>query len=126
MMGNSITKGKKLTESHRQKLRGENSPRWKGGITPLYHKIRRLPEYSEWRKKVYSRDNYSCIWCFSKTERLEADHIKPFAIIIALNKISTVDKALKCKELWNEKNGRTLCKKCHKMTSSYGKTITSN
>lgn len=119
-------RGKKLSESHREKLRGENSPRWRGGITHLYHKIRRLPEYDLWRKVVFARDSFCCIWCFEKDKRIEADHIKPFSAIIILNNIKTVDDAIKCSELWDPNNGRTLCRDCHKLTDSYGKNYTKN
>ena len=36
------------------------------------------------------------------------------------NNIRSLDEANKCDELWNIKNGRTLCKKCHEQTETYG------
>src|SRR3990167_306061 len=96
------TKRKKLTEEHKRKLRlaklgkkrpvgfaekvsGKNNNWWKGGITPLNAKIRSSFEYKLWRKAIFERDNYTCIWCGTKSGNgkaviLNADHIKPFAL----------------------------------------------
>lgn len=103
-------KGKKLSEATKIKMRlrkGENSPNWKGGITPVNERIRNSLEYSLWRKAVFQRDNYTCIWCGNKTSgSLNADHIKPFSLFPELR--FAID------------NGRTLCKDCHKTTDTYG------
>ena len=126
MKGHKFLQGKKLTLEHRKKLSGSNSPRWRGGITTLYHSIRRLPEYFQWRNEVFTRDNFTCIFCLNNTkERIEADHIKTFALIIFENKVSNISEALACKELWNIENGRTLCHTCHKSTETYGKNLNS-
>ena len=90
---------------------GEKSSRWKGGITPLNIQIRNSIEYKLWRKSVFERDNYICIWCGlhsgnGKAVVLHADHIKPFAYYPELR--FAID------------NGRTLCKDCHKKTDTYG------
>ena len=87
-------------------LRGENASNWKGGISPKYHIIRHCMEYRLWRKSVFERDNWTCIWCGSKKE-LQADHIKRFAEFPELR--FAID------------NGRTLCRKCHLTTETYGK-----
>ena len=52
---------------------------------------------------------------------LEADHIKRFADIIRENNILSMEEARNCPELWDTKNGRTLCKTCHKNTPTYEK-----
>src|SRR3990167_11383697 len=62
------------------KIRGENHHGWKGGITSENHKIRGSLEYKLWRKAVFERDNWTCIWCGQRGSRLNADHIKPFAL----------------------------------------------
>jgi 5-methylcytosine-specific restriction endonuclease McrA len=121
-------KGKKRSEESVQKsanarrgkphlsVRGENCHLWKGGITPLNAKIRTSLEYKIWRRSVFERDNYTCIWCGARNGRgvtiiLHADHIKPFASFPELRFL--ID------------NGRTLCIDCHKTTDSYLKqTIT--
>lgn len=86
--------------------RGKDHYWWKGGITPLNHKIRNSTEYKLWRKAVYKRDNYTCVWCRKRGIVLNADHIKPFFLYPELR--FAID------------NGRTLCIDCHKSTDTYG------
>jgi hypothetical protein len=85
--------------------RGENSPAWKGGITPINEKIRKSLEYRLWRTAVFERDDYTCVWCGQKGGKLHADHIKPFAYYPELR--FAID------------NGRTLCIECHLKTDTY-------
>ena len=129
-------KGKKFTEEHRRNLKiahkGQNaghlSKFWKGGITPLRRKIRTTFEYRLWRSDIFTRDNYTCILCGDhtckgkgQTIQLNADHFpKTFSEIIEQYQIKTLDEAIKCSELWNINNGRTLCEDCHKRTPTYG------
>ncbi len=104
--------------SNKTKL-GNKNPAWKGGSTPLVRSLRTCVQYHEWRKAVFTRDNYTCVVCQDRGY-INADHIKPFSLILQENNIDTVDKGQKCKDLWDVKNGRTLCVPCHKMTSTYG------
>lgn len=95
---------------HRVDISGEKNPTWRGGITPLHEKQRKSIEYKAWRKAIFERDNYTCVWCGVKNGEgkaiyLEADHIRPFALYSDLR--FSID------------NGRTLCKECHKKTSTY-------
>jgi 5-methylcytosine-specific restriction endonuclease McrA/transposase len=99
--------------------RGVENHGWKGGITPLYKKIRECNKYKFWRKNVFIKDNYICIECESG-KNIQADHIKSFALIIESNNITTLEQALDCEELWDINNGRTLCKKCHEDTETFG------
>lgn len=88
--------------------KGENNPMWQGGKTEKHLLIRMSLEYRLWRKAVYERDNYTCIWCGdNKGNNLEADHIKPFYLFPELR--FAID------------NGRTLCIECHKTTKTYGR-----
>ena len=103
---------KALEGKPRLNCRGKNHHNWKGGITEINHKIRTSLEYKLWRKAVFERDNYTCIWCGLKSGNgkaiiLNADHIKPFADYTELR--FAID------------NGRTLCKDCHKKTGTWGK-----
>lgn len=93
-------------------FRGDLSPKWKGGVT--YHRVERATyEYRDWRRRVYSRDSYTCQCCGSKngdskTVYLNAHHIK--------NWLDYPD------ERYNVNNGITLCKECHMLFHSlYGK-----
>lgn len=103
----SLSRGAR--EKRRERFMGEKNPRWKGGITPINEKIRRTLEYKLWRIAVFERDNYTCIWCGQRGGELHADHIKPFALFPELR--FAID------------NGRTLCKKCHRTTRTYGEKL---
>lgn len=88
-----------------RKRKGDRAGGWKGGITPKNTLIRSSIEYKLWRKSVFERDNFSCIFCGARGV-LNADHIKPFASYPELR--FAID------------NGRTLCVPCHKKTPTYG------
>ena len=60
------------------------------------------PQYKEWRKKVYARDNHTCRWpgCKNK-KKLQAHHIYRWADFPSLR--------------FEIKNGISLCKIHHDM-----------
>jgi len=120
-----ITK-EKMSIAHR----GEKARSWKGGITPLSERIRKLSEYKEWRLKIFIRDSFGCIACGSKY-KIEAHHNKKeFSILLAEflkeynqfspyeDKDTLVRLAMKWQPFWTAE-GETLCKDCHKKTKSY-------
>lgn len=84
---------------------------WKGGICDVNKAIRNSLEYRLWRTAIFTRDNFTCIFCKQKGGKLQADHIKPFAQYPELR--FAID------------NGRTLCEPCHKQTDTYGGKINS-
>lgn len=84
---------------------GSKNVNWKGGITPINQRIRTSTEYKLWRKAVFERDKYTCVWCGVRGGLLHADHIKPFALFPELR--LAID------------NGRTLCVPCHRTTDTY-------
>jgi predicted restriction endonuclease len=95
---------KKLAAIHLGKpklsIRGVNHPNWKGGITPSQLQARHSLEYKTWRRNVFERDKYICQQCGKPGRRIEAHHIRPFAIFPELR--------------YEVNNGLTLCKECHK------------
>ena len=98
--------GAKISAALKGKLVGEKNPMWKGGVTSINKKIRTSVEYKLWRKSVFERDNFTCVWCLRRGVKIHADHIKPFAYYPELR--FAID------------NGRTLCVECHKKTDTYG------
>jgi len=105
-----------LKKIRSERFRKEKHPNWKGGITPLQFQIRNSHKYRQWRSDIFTRDDFTCILCGKKGCYLEADHYpKKFSIILNEYKIKILEDALNCEELWNINNGRTLCKKCHRL-----------
>jgi len=102
----------KMRKSHKGKHTGEKCNWWKGGVTPGNESIRKSIEYKLWRKSVFERDKYTCVWCGLKSGNgkavvLHADHIKPFYLYPELR--FAID------------NGRTLCIECHMKTKTWGR-----
>lgn len=105
--------------------RGLGSPVYKGeqAVSRLRGRIACMPEYKEWHAAVMKRDGYRCTQCNcvqSKDNPLEVDHIKRFLFIANENRIITPEDARNCKELWDVKNGRILCRACHRISDTYG------
>src|ERR1035437_6918113 len=76
---------------------GKDNWMWKGGISTLQNIERGKPQYAEWRKAVYKRDNYKCQHCGSGKD-LHSHHIKLFSKYPELR--------------YNISNGLTLCRDC--------------
>ena len=135
---NTWSKGRKLTEEHKQKCRdnaarhwlgklrldvtGRNNCNWKEDkVAPsLIRSIRQSYHYKRWRKGILTKDNRKCVIC-GTDELLEVDHYpRKFIDLIEEYKIKNHDQALACDILWTENAGRTLCRKCHHKTPTYG------
>jgi hypothetical protein len=79
--------GKKLSSEHKANLKkhhshsliGENSPNWKGGVTPEHNKIRDSIESKLWIHSVFARDNWTCQKYGTKGGNLTAHHILNFS-----------------------------------------------
>lgn len=84
--------------------RGKKHWNWQGGINPINDSIRKSLEYKLWRRAVFERDNYTCIWCGIRGKELNADHIQLWKDYPELR--FAID------------NGRTLCVECHKSRHS--------
>ena len=77
------------------------------GKTSEVRKLRSSKEYQLWRIAVFTRDNWTCIWCGQRGGELNADHIKRFADYPGLR--------------FDINNGRTLCLSCHVKTGTFGR-----
>ncbi len=123
-------KGRKFTQEHKANLSNSLKGKNKGRRPSLDLRIRQSlirtgekvftgfkskertlimqsSDYKLWRKAVFERDNWTCVWCGVRGGSLQADHIKPFAYFPELR--FAID------------NGRTLCVPCHKTTDTYGR-----
>lgn len=87
---------------NQRRLKGEEHPNWKGGVTTEAQVLRKSPAYDEWRTNVYEKDNYTCQCCGKHGGRLVAHHIKDYA--------TNEDLRLE------PDNGMTLCFECHDST----------
>jgi hypothetical protein len=107
--------GIKRSDDFRNSMRGENHPRWKGGITSIEHAIRELPEMYIWKYNVMKRDNFcDCFTGLKGNHNLQAHHIKALSIIVQEYNIKTIQDALNCEGLWDIDNGVTMFKDSHK------------
>ena len=80
---------------------GPMHPSWNPCISDEERiKGRRYPEYREWRKSVFKRDDYVCQKCGEKGWRLNSHHIESYDINKGLRTVL--------------ENGVTLCRDCHK------------
>jgi len=84
--------------SFRQKMSGENSPNWRGGITS-FNKIERAKFRQKVQKQVFERDNYTCQICGIYGKQLQVDHIQSWKDYIEAR--------------FDLSNCRTLCMDCH-------------
>lgn len=100
---------------------GDKKSSWRGGLTSINKMVRNCDQMTIWRNAIFERDDYICQICGDKGDKLNADHypISLSEIIITYN-IKGLKDARECKELWDIKNGRTLCVPCHKTTETYG------
>jgi hypothetical protein len=89
----------------RKARQGAGNSNWKGGVTPEYKRVRASEAIKVWRKSVFNRDNFICVWCGQRGGKLNADHIKSFRNYPELR--------------FDVSNGRTLCVACHKKTDTY-------
>ena len=96
-------KGRKSTcywlGKKRLHMQGEKHWFWKSGITEENHLIRQSPEYKNWRRSVYIRDEYTCQECGEKHIDIVAHHLKSFSKFPELR--------------FDVNNGIVLCRKCH-------------
>ncbi len=101
--------GWKLSQETRKRMsearKGDKSPLWRGGVSSKNAIIRTTLPYKLWREAVFKRDDFGCQCCGARGVKIQADHIKPFALFPELR--------------FDVVNGRTLCIPCHKTTPTY-------
>lgn len=96
-----------------EKNKGENNPKWRGGIVRGERNGYHAQDYKNWRRMVYVRDEYTCQMCGAKSGKnkrlkLNAHHVYNWA--------SYPEYRLEVS------NGITLCEECHLLFHSiYGK-----
>jgi 5-methylcytosine-specific restriction endonuclease McrA len=105
--------GRKWTDGMRKKMServsGEKSHWWRGGVSPINERIRRTSNYKLWRKAVFERDNWTCQKTGIKGGYLHPHHIKNFSQFPELR--FAID------------NGITLSEKAHReFHKKYGQT----
>lgn len=96
---------------------------------PLTHKqsfisyLRSLDLYKNWRLGVLKRDCYRCVACES-SGKIDAHHVIYFRNIIQIFNVLPGDSYELAGCLWDQDNGVTLCRDCHrKVHSKEGKTL---
>lgn len=99
-------------------LRGEDHPSWRGK-SDVAKAIRGCLLYENWRYQCFERDDYTCQECGRRGGDLNADHIKPLALILEEQGINNLEDALECEILWDTENAQTLCVPCHRKTETY-------
>lgn len=103
LRGNTQSCGCLYAEMIAQK--GIDSPLWTGNAAKT-RGARNSSEYKGWRKQVLERNEYTCQCCGQQGDHLDVHHIQSFRDHPELR--------------FDPDNGRTLCRPCHKKTSTYG------
>jgi 5-methylcytosine-specific restriction endonuclease McrA len=97
----------KISEIQRKnQVCGPEHPNWRGGKRSERKQAMSQFPYRDWRKAVFTRDNWTCQICSVRGGYLEADHIKPWCSFPELR--YAVD------------NGRTVCRPCHMQLDTHG------
>lgn len=109
--GHKLGVGRKLSEETKEKLRnfnwptGRASPHWRNGNSKENHLRRTRKIYIKWRRRVFEKDNYTCVNCGAYAGYIEAHHIMPVRDYPEL--------------IYDISNGKTLCLKCHGKEDKY-------
>ena len=123
--GKTLELSEDQREAIRNRMRGDKSPWWKGGITRLGKRIRQLLEYKQWRIAVYLNHNSECAVCGCQQHIGHAHHIRPFYKILSeflytyreydpVKDVAILEKlAMHFGPFWDVNNGVVLCPSCH-------------
>lgn len=114
-------KNKKQSAEHCRKkglaIRGENNGCWKGGITRLDRQIRTSTKMKEWIRAVFERDDYRDWFSGCRgthKNSMQAHHIIKFSELMVKYKITNLEEAEACEELWDVSNGVTMLRISHR------------
>lgn len=100
------------TTEYRENHSGEKHKRWKGG-NYIGRQERSTPEYRLWRLAVFSRDDYTCQCCKSKSKK---------GVSVTLNAHHILNWKDNESQRYDADNGITLCSNCHRsFHRKYGK-----
>lgn len=88
---------------HLERISGENSVHWKGGVTPKATQLRTSLDYKNWVRQVYAKDYYTCQCCGKNINiNKQAHHLYNFSDHENIR--------------YDINNGITLCDECHYST----------
>ena len=130
---NKSEEGRKLKSYYMKKHRldgtiptlyGPDSPRWKGGTSPISNIIYTTSKfYEEWKYPILKRDNFKCVQCQS-TDKLHVHHNKEKLSEIINRFNSDAPDNFEIKKIivgevidyhiQNNISGVTLCENCHR------------
>jgi 5-methylcytosine-specific restriction endonuclease McrA len=85
---------------------GAGSNFWRGGTTAENKRLRQTQAFREWRRAVFTRDDYTCQSCGLIGGTLHPHHLQAFAQHPELR--------------FDVANGQTLCEICHRQTGNFG------
>ena len=125
------THSNEYIERLRHDMIGEKNPWYKDGRTPLHVALRNLKTFSNWKIKVFQRDDFTCQDCGVRGGKLEAHHIKYFSEILneflefynqfspKEDKETLLRLSYNWSDFWDVRNGKTLCSGCHDKYPTY-------
>jgi 5-methylcytosine-specific restriction endonuclease McrA len=124
------THGKTRTPEQRARigegLRGSKNGSWRGGVSPVRHRIRNSSRYRQWRNTIFRRDDYTCQNCGNRGFQIEPHHELSFSYLLEmLRQMMPADQlfaaAISSPMLFDITNGITLCRECHALTDTFAK-----
>jgi hypothetical protein len=90
---------KSLNFETTERVKGENHPNWKGGVSSERARTSVSREYKLWRMGVFKRDQYACVCCGADKD-IQTHHLLSYHE----NRTLATDLS----------NGVTVCAKCHR------------
>lgn len=79
----------------------------------LISQITGSKKYAKWREEVLIIGDGKCAECGIWGGCIQTHHKKKLLDIVEEKKITSIEEALECKELWDVNNGQCLCSHHH-------------